>query len=52
MIGCSRCRNYLLQKMEDYDGIVVLATNFRRNMDLAFVRRMQFTVEFPFPGEV
>jgi AAA+ superfamily predicted ATPase len=42
---------YLLQKMEEYEGIVVLATNMMRNMDDAFVRRMHFTVEFPFPDE-
>jgi ATP-dependent 26S proteasome regulatory subunit len=42
---------YLLQKMEEYQGMVILATNFRKNMDDAFVRRMHFTVEFPFPGE-
>jgi ATP-dependent 26S proteasome regulatory subunit len=30
---------------------VILATNLRKNMDDAFVRRIQFTVEFPFPGE-
>lgn len=42
---------YLLQKMEEFDGIAVLATNLRKNMDEAFVRRMQFTVEFPFPDE-
>ena len=40
---------YLLQRMEDYEGVVVLATNFRRNMDEAFVRRMHFALEFPFP---
>jgi SpoVK/Ycf46/Vps4 family AAA+-type ATPase len=43
--------SYLLQKMEEYDGVVILATNLRKNMDEAFVRRMHFTVEFPFPGE-
>lgn len=43
--------NYLLQKMEEYEGIVILATNFRKNMDDAFVRRMHFTVEFALPGE-
>jgi SpoVK/Ycf46/Vps4 family AAA+-type ATPase len=43
--------NYLLQKMEEHEGVVILATNFRRNMDEAFVRRMHFTVEFPFPSE-
>ena len=42
---------YLLQRMEEYEGVVILATNFRRNMDEAFVRRLQFTVEFPFPNE-
>jgi len=40
---------YLLQKMEEYEGIVILATNFRRNMDDAFTRRMHQVVEFPFP---
>lgn len=43
--------SYLLQKMEEYEGVVVLATNFRKNMDNAFVRRMHFTIEFPFPSE-
>lgn len=42
---------YLLQKMDEYEGVVILATNLRKNMDEAFVRRMQFTVEFPLPGE-
>lgn len=40
---------YLLQKMEEYEGIVILATNFRKNMDEAFTRRMQHIVEFPLP---
>jgi hypothetical protein len=40
---------YLLQKMEEYEGIVVLATNFRKNIDDAFTRRIQYIVEFPFP---
>jgi len=43
--------SYLLQKMEEYEGIVILATNLRKNMDDAFVRRMHFTIEFPFPTE-
>jgi SpoVK/Ycf46/Vps4 family AAA+-type ATPase len=42
---------YLLQKIEQYDGVAILATNLRQNMDDAFVRRLQFIVEFPFPGE-
>ncbi|RLB96058.1 MAG: hypothetical protein DRH50_02365 [Deltaproteobacteria bacterium] len=43
--------SYLLQKMEEYEGVVILATNLRKNMDDAFVRRMHFTIEFPFPTE-
>jgi SpoVK/Ycf46/Vps4 family AAA+-type ATPase len=42
---------YLLQKMEEYDGIAILATNLRNNMDEAFIRRLKFSVEFPFPDE-
>jgi SpoVK/Ycf46/Vps4 family AAA+-type ATPase len=42
--------SYLLQKMEEYEGIVVLATNLRNNMDEAFVRRLHATVEFQLPG--
>jgi len=42
--------SYLLQRMEEYEGVVILATNLRKNMDEAFVRRMHFTLEFPFPG--
>jgi AAA+ superfamily predicted ATPase len=40
---------YLLQRLEEYEGVAILATNFRKNMDEAFVRRLHFTVEFPFP---
>ena len=36
--------------MEEYEGIAILATNFRKNMDDAFVRRLHFTIEFPFPN--
>src|SRR5262249_47748720 len=43
--------SYLLQRMEAYEGIVVLATNLRENMDEAFTRRIRFIVEFPFPDE-
>jgi SpoVK/Ycf46/Vps4 family AAA+-type ATPase len=43
--------SYLLQRMEEYDGIAILATNLRSNLDDAFARRMHFTVEFPFPEE-
>ncbi len=43
--------SYLLQRMEEYEGVVILSTNLRKNMDDAFVRRMHFTVEFPFPSQ-
>ncbi len=43
--------NYLLQKMEEHEGIVILASNLSKNIDEAFQRRMHFTVEFPFPDE-
>jgi hypothetical protein len=42
---------YLLQRMDDYEGVVILATNLRNNLDEAFARRMQFVVEFPLPEE-
>ena len=42
---------YLLQKMEEYDGIAILATNLHQNMDEAFMRRVKLSVEFPFPEE-
>jgi len=41
--------SYLLQKMEEYEGVVILATNLRENMDEAFTRRIRFIVAFPFP---
>ena len=44
--------NYLLQKMEEHEGIVILATNFKKNMDEAFLRRLHFTIEFPLPDEM
>ncbi|HEY1517917.1 MAG TPA: ATP-binding protein [Solirubrobacteraceae bacterium] len=40
---------YLLQRMEAYPGAVILATNFKRNIDDGFVRRLDFVVDFPFP---
>lgn len=42
---------YLLQKMEEYEGLAILTTNLRSNMDDAFVRRLRFIIEFPFPNE-
>jgi len=40
---------YLLQRMEQFDGIAILATNLRGNLDVAFSRRLQFIVHFPEP---
>lgn len=42
--------SYLLQRMEEYSGVVILASNLRQNMDEAFVRRMHLTISLPFPG--
>ena len=41
--------DYLLQRMEKYAGPIVLATNFQKNLDEAFVRRLDDILEFPFP---
>jgi len=41
--------SYLLQRMEEFEGISILATNLRRNMDEAFTRRLDFIVQFPSP---
>ncbi|MDT8307825.1 MAG: ATP-binding protein, partial [Anaerolineae bacterium] len=41
--------SYLLQRMEAFDGAVILATNLRANLDEAFTRRLHYVVEFPFP---
>lgn len=43
--------SYLLQKMEEHEGISILSTNLRQNLDDAFLRRLAFTVAFPFPDE-
>ncbi|MCL4298062.1 MAG: ATP-binding protein [Anaerolineae bacterium] len=43
--------SYLLQRMEAYDGVTILATNLRANLDEAFTRRLHFAVNFPFPDE-
>ena len=42
---------YLLQRMEQYDGVAILATNQREHLDEAFTRRLQFVVDFPFPDD-
>lgn len=42
---------YLLQRIESYDGVVILATNFKKSLDPAFMRRVRFIIDFPFPDE-
>jgi hypothetical protein len=41
--------SFLLQRIEDFDGVVILASNLRHNIDDAFLRRFQSIVEFPLP---
>jgi hypothetical protein len=42
--------NYLLQRMEAYRGLAILATNRKGALDTAFLRRLRFIINFPFPG--
>ncbi len=42
---------YLLQKIEEYEGIMILATNLLQNFDNAFLRRFKFLIEFPFTDQ-
>jgi ATPase family associated with various cellular activities (AAA) len=42
--------NYLLQRIESYRGLAILATNMKTSLDPAFSRRLRFIVQFPFPG--
>lgn len=42
--------SYLLQKLESFRGIAILTTNLKDNIDQAFMRRIRFVVDFPFPG--
>jgi AAA+ superfamily predicted ATPase len=42
--------SYLLQRIEDYPGVVILATNLKSNIDEAFARRFQNMIHFPMPG--
>lgn len=44
--------NYLLQKLEGYDGLSILATNQLGHLDEAFTRRLRFLIDFPLPDEV
>ena len=41
--------NYLLQRIEAYQGLAILATNLKSSLDDAFIRRLRFVVTFPFP---
>ncbi len=40
---------YLLQRLESFDGIALLTTNLRANIDEAFTRRLDLMIDFPFP---
>ncbi|WP_421566983.1 ATP-binding protein [Stenotrophomonas sp. PD6] len=42
--------NYLLQRMESFSGLAILATNMKASLDNAFLRRLRFVVNFPYPG--
>ena len=42
---------YLLQRIEEYTGIVILSTNLKENIDTAFLRRFQIITEFPLPDK-
>jgi SpoVK/Ycf46/Vps4 family AAA+-type ATPase len=42
--------SYLLQQMEAYRGLAILTTNLKTALDPAFLRRLRFVVQFPFPG--
>src|SRR5262249_7394883 len=41
--------SYLLQRMEAYRGLAILTTNMEQALDTAFMRRLRFIVQFPFP---
>ena len=41
--------SYLLQRIEDYNGLIILATNMKNNVDDAFIRRFNSILKFPFP---
>jgi hypothetical protein len=42
--------NYLLQRMEAFSGLAILATNMKGALDTAFMRRLRFVINFPYPG--
>lgn len=43
---------YILQRLENYQGVVLLATNLLKNIDVAFIRRLRYIVNFPMPDAV
>lgn len=43
--------SFILQRIEEYDGIVILSTNYRNNIDDAFMRRMKYVLEFKMPDK-
>lgn len=43
--------SYLLQRMEQFDGVVILATNFYQHIDKAFLRRIKYVIKYQEPGE-
>ena len=43
--------SYILQRIEQYEGIIILATNYKENIDEAFMRRIRYLVEFNMPDE-
>jgi SpoVK/Ycf46/Vps4 family AAA+-type ATPase len=43
--------SYLLMRMEEYEGLAILATNLKSNIDKAFLRRFQLIVHFPLPDK-
>lgn len=42
--------SYLLQRIEEFQGVIVMATNFMKNIDDAFLRRIQYIIHFPYPN--
>ncbi len=43
--------SYILQRMEQFDGLVILSTNFKQNIDTAFLRRIRYVLEFTMPDK-
>ena len=43
--------SYLLQRVENYDGTIIMATNLKDNIDEAFIRRFQLMINFPVPDK-